>query len=56
MFVIKKRLHMKPEEAIFFFINNKVFSGTFTIGQIYNSQKDPDGFLYIQYSKENVFG
>ena len=56
MFVIKKRLHMKPEEAIFFFINNKIFSGTFTIGQIYNSQKDPDGFLYIQYSKENVFG
>lgn len=56
IYVIRKRINLRPEEAIFLFVNNQIISGTSIIGQIYDYGKDPDGFLYIQYSKENVFG
>ena len=26
------------------------------MGQLYDDYKDPDGFLYMAYSGENVFG
>ena len=56
IYVIRKRLHLKPEEAIFLFVNNQIAPGSAIMGQIYENSKDPDGFLYIQYSKENTFG
>lgn len=56
MYVIRKRINLKPEEALFLFINNQIVSGASIIGQIYNYYKDNDGFLYIQYAKENTFG
>lgn len=56
IYVIRQRLKLRPEEAIFLFVNNQIISGTSIIGHIYNYGKDLDGFLYIQYAKENVFG
>lgn len=56
MYVIRKRINLKSEEALFLFINNQMISGTAILGQIYNLYKDVDGFLYVQYAKENVFG
>lgn len=56
IYVIRKRMNLRPEEAIFLFVNNQIISGTSLIGHIYDYEKDPDGFLYIQYAKENVFG
>ena len=56
MYVIRKRLKLLPEEAIFLFVNNRIISGTSIIGTIYDNYKDADGFLYIQYAKENVYG
>ena len=56
IFVIRKRMRLKPEEGIFLFSNNKIVAGSTIIGHIYEYSKDPDGFLYIQYAKENTFG
>lgn len=56
MFTIKERMHLKPEEALFLFINGHIITGSTTIGTVYNNLKDADGFLYIQYAKENTFG
>lgn len=57
MFVIRKRLHLKAEEALFLTVNNKNISATSAvIGDVYNNYKDNDGFLYINYTKENTFG
>ena len=56
IYVIRQRLHLKPEEAIFLFIGNTMSSSSTIIGELYSYYKDPDGFLYIQYSKENTFG
>lgn len=54
--VVRQRMKLRPEEAIFLFIGNQIVSGSSTIGYIYDFYKDTDGFLYVQYAKENVFG
>ena len=56
IYVIRKRLKLEPEEAMFLFVNNKMMSINSTIMNVYYYEKDPDGFLYIKYSKENMFG
>jgi len=56
LYVIRKRMRLKPEQALCLFINYKIVSSSEHIGQIYHQEKDSDGFLYMQYSKENVFG
>jgi GABA(A) receptor-associated protein len=56
IYVIRERLKLKPNEAIFIFINGKIMSTSSTINDIYETNKENDGFLYIQYSKENTFG
>ena len=56
LFVIRKRIHIKPEEAIFLFINGKIPASGEFMGHIYARNKDADGFLYVKYAKENLFG
>lgn len=56
IYVIRKRINLKPEECIFFNINNTLPSTSSTIKELYNKYCDPDGFLYIKYTSENVFG
>lgn len=56
LYIIRQRLHLRSEEAIFLFINNKIVSSSANIEQIYYQEREPDGFLYVKYSKENIFG
>ena len=56
VYVIRKRMKLNPEQALCLFINYKMLSSTEHMGQIYHKEKDNDGFLYIKYYKENVFG
>lgn len=54
--IIRKRIRFPAEKALFMFINNKMYPITSIIGQVYDSNKDSDGFLYITYCQENTFG
>ena len=54
--MIRKRLHLPAEKAIFLFINGTVPIISRTLADLYETDKDIDGFLYIMYSEENVFG
>jgi GABA(A) receptor-associated protein len=56
VYVIRKRIKLRPEQAIFLFINNILPPTSELIGKIYNENKDNDGFLYVEYSGENTFG
>ena len=56
LYVIRKRLNFPPEKAIFLFVGNLITPSTASVNEIYNNYKDKDGFLYITYSLENVFG
>lgn len=54
--IVRKRIRFPSEKALFMFINNRLFPITSMIGQIYDENKDSDGFLYITYCQENTFG
>lgn len=56
VYVIRKRIKLSPEKAIFIFINNVLPPTAALMSSIYEEQKDEDGFLYITYSGENTFG
>lgn len=56
VYVIRKRLLLPPEKAIFLFINGSIPCTSHTMISLYDQFKDNDGFMYIQYSDENVFG
>ena len=56
MWIIRKRIDMPAEKAIFLFVNKLIPSAAKSMGELYEEQKDADGFLYIQYSGENTFG
>ena len=56
IFVIRKRLKLRPETAIFLFCKNMMPPTSQYINNLYEDYKDPDGFLYIKYSGENTFG
>ena len=54
--VIRKRIKLAPEKAIFIFVNNVLPPTAALMSSIYDEHKDDDGFLYITYSGENTFG
>ena len=56
IYVIRKRIKIKDSETIFIYINNILPQSNTLIGDIYQDNKDEDGFLYINFSKENTFG
>ena len=56
MYVIRKRIKLSPEKSIFLFTNNEMPPTGNILAQIYENNKDEDGFLYFKYSGENTFG
>lgn len=62
MHVIRKRIKLNSEHALFFFIVNEtnpsgiIGSPGQSVGEIYNQHKSEDNFLYIRYTSENTFG
>ena len=56
LFVIRKRLELTSEKALFIFIEGTMPSSTLTFEDLYATYKNNDGFLYVSYAEENVFG
>jgi GABA(A) receptor-associated protein len=56
VYIIRKRLSLPAEKAIFLYIGNCIPPSASCLLDVYNQYKDQDGFLYIQYNEENVFG
>jgi len=56
IYVIRKRLSLSGDKALFFFINGLIPPSSALLTDVYHNHKDTDGYLYIQYSLENTFG
>jgi GABA(A) receptor-associated protein len=56
MHIIRTNIKLAETKALFLFINKKMFSNSTTFGEIYTTEKEHDGFLYIVYTAENTFG
>ncbi len=56
--LLKKNLTIDSSTAIYIMISDKniVLSGSQSIESIYKDYKNEDGFLYLEYCTENVFG
>ncbi|KAL9236613.1 hypothetical protein vseg_011259 [Gypsophila vaccaria] len=56
VYVVRKRVDLSAEKAIFVFVKNILPPTAALMSTIYDENKDEDGFLYMTYSGENVFG
>ena len=57
IYVIRKRIKLDESSSLFVFVDETVLAPTsHTMASLYNAHKDDDGFLYLLYCSENVFG
>lgn len=56
MYFIKNYVDVNKYQSILAFANNTLIPVSYTMGQIYDTHADADGFLYIHISIENTFG
>lgn len=55
--VVRKRLKLEPTTALFFFVQDSIIPGTnATMGSLVHNHRSADGYLYIVYNGESVFG
>lgn len=56
VYVVRKRIKLSAEHAIFIFINNILPPTSALMSEIYKEHKDVDGFLYTAIARESTFG
>lgn len=56
VYVIRKRLKLPPEQAIYLFVDGNIPATSELMSTVYQDHVAEDGFLYMNYSGENVFG
>ena len=56
IYSIKLNRFTSLSQTLFFTINGKMISSSQLLLEIYDNEKDKDGFLYITYTSENTFG
>ena len=56
MFIIRKKIKVDQYDAIYFIINGNIPRTSELMINLYESNVDKDGFLYIKYTSENTFG
>lgn len=56
LFVIRKRLKLPAEKALFVFVDGTIPSSTMVLSELYHHHVTQDGFLKLTFSEENVFG
>ncbi len=56
VYIIRKRVKLSHEKSIFVFVNSVLPKTSSLISEVYNHHKSSDGFLYVTYAGENVFG
>ena len=55
--VIRNRMRVGQTQAFYLIINNKTLASmTKTMAEIYKENKDEDGFLYVTYASQEMFG
>ena len=55
--VIRNRMRVGQTQAFYLIINNKTLASmTKTMAEVYKENKDDDGFLYVTYASQEMFG
>lgn len=56
IYVIRKRIKLRPEEGLFLFVDNTMVNTSAMISSVYLNNHNEDLFVYFVVSKENTFG
>ena len=56
VYTIRTRIELPPEKAIFILIGNTLPVMTEPLCNVYETFKNEDGFLYVIYIEESVYG
>ena len=54
--ILRKRIQLKPTQAIFIFVDNTLVPNSSIISELYSQYADSDKFLYMIYACEATFG
>lgn len=50
-------MHMNQNQALYLLVNNRsMLSLSLTLAEVYAEHSNPDGFLYVTYASQEVFG
>jgi len=55
--IIRNRMQLSSTQAFYLIVNNKSMANmTKTLAEVYSETQDEDGFLYVTYASQEMFG